>query len=85
MLIELCFKNLETSLELHFSHCIVGKISINHVRKQSYIFNPVTLMAVHEDFYTEFNGVETNYRIAHNLGILLMNSNCFAIFFSSIR
>ena len=24
---------------------------------------------------------ETNCRIAHNLGILLMNSNCFAIFF----
>ena len=28
-----------------------------------------------------FNGTETNCRIAHNLGILLMNSNCFAIFF----
>ena len=27
-----------------------------------------------------FNGAETNCRIAHNLGILLMNSNCFAIF-----
>ena len=27
---------------------------------------------------------ETNCRIAHNLGILLMNSNCFAIFFSGI-
>ena len=27
---------------------------------------------------------ETNCRIAHNLGILLMSSNCFAIFFSSI-
>ena len=24
------------------------------------------------------------FRIAHNLGILLINSNCFAIFFSSI-
>ena len=33
---------------------------------------------------TGFNGVQTNCRIAHNLGILLMNSNCFAIFFSSI-
>ena len=31
-----------------------------------------------------FNGAETNCRIAHNLGILLMNSNCFAIFVSSI-
>ena len=31
-----------------------------------------------------FNGVETNCRIAHNSGILLMNSNCFAIFFSSV-
>ena len=29
---------------------------------------------------TGFNGAETNYRIVHNLGILLMNSNCFAIF-----
>ena len=29
---------------------------------------------------TGFNGAETNCRIAHNLGILLMNSNCFAIF-----
>ena len=27
---------------------------------------------------------ETNCRIAHNLSILLMNSNCFAIFFSGI-
>ena len=33
---------------------------------------------------TGFNGAETNCRIAHNLGILLMNSNCFAIFFSGI-
>ena len=31
-----------------------------------------------------FNGAETNCRIAHHLGILLMNSNCFAIFFSGI-
>ena len=31
------------------------------------------------------NGAETNCRIAHNLGILLMNSNCFAIFFRSIH
>ena len=31
-----------------------------------------------------FDGAETNCRIAHNLGILLMNSNCFAIFFSGI-
>ena len=31
-----------------------------------------------------FNGAETNCRMAHNLGILLMNSNCSAIFFSSI-
>ena len=30
---------------------------------------------------TGFNGAETNCRIAHNLGIVLMNSNCFAIFF----
>ena len=31
------------------------------------------------------NGAETNGGIAHNLGILLMNSlNCFAIFISSI-
>ena len=30
------------------------------------------------------NGAETNCRIAHNLAILLMNSNCFAIFFSGI-
>ena len=28
-----------------------------------------------------FNGAETNCRIAHNLGILLMNSKCFAIYF----
>ena len=27
-----------------------------------------------------FNGAETCCRIAHNLGILLMNSNCFSIF-----
>ena len=33
---------------------------------------------------TGFNGAETNCRIAHNLGILLMNSNCFAICFSGI-
>ena len=33
---------------------------------------------------TGFNGAETNRRIAHTLGILLMNSNCFAIFFSGI-
>ena len=31
-----------------------------------------------------FNGAETNCRISHNLGILLMKNNCFAIFFSSI-
>ena len=31
-----------------------------------------------------FNGAETKYRIACKLGILLMNSNCFAIFFSNI-
>ena len=30
------------------------------------------------------NGTVTNCRIAHNLGILLMNSNCFAIFYSGI-
>ena len=30
---------------------------------------------------TSFNGAETNFRIASNLGILLMNSNCFAIYF----
>ena len=30
------------------------------------------------------DGAETNCRMAHNLGILLKNSNCFAIFFSSI-
>ena len=30
---------------------------------------------------TEFNGAETNCTIASNLGILLMNSNCFAIYF----
>ena len=30
---------------------------------------------------TGFNGAETNCRIAHNLGILLMNSNCFAMYF----
>ena len=29
---------------------------------------------------TGFSGAETNFRIAHNLGILLMNSNCFAFF-----
>ena len=28
---------------------------------------------------TGFNGAETNCGIAHGLGILLMNSNCFAI------
>ena len=28
-----------------------------------------------------YNGAETNCRIAHNLGILLMNSNYFSIFF----
>ena len=33
---------------------------------------------------TGFNGTETNCRIVHNLGIMLMNSNQFAIFFSSI-
>ena len=33
---------------------------------------------------TGFNGAETNCRIVLNLGILLMNSNCFAIFLSSI-
>ena len=33
---------------------------------------------------TEFNGAETNGTIAHNLGILLMNSNCLATIFSSI-
>ena len=27
------------------------------------------------------NGAETSCRVAHNLGILLMNSDCFAIFF----
>ena len=32
---------------------------------------------------TKFNGAETNSRIAHDLGNLLMNSNCFAIFFFS--
>ena len=30
---------------------------------------------------TGFNGAETSFRNAHNLGILMMNSNCFAIFF----
>ena len=30
---------------------------------------------------TEFNGAETNCRTGRNLGILPMNSNCFAIFF----
>ena len=33
---------------------------------------------------TGFNGAETSCRIALNFGILLMNSNCFAFFFSSI-
>mgnify|MGYP001798299747 FL=1 len=33
---------------------------------------------------TGFKGAETNCRTAYNLGILLMNSNRFAIFFSSI-
>ena len=33
---------------------------------------------------TGFDGAETNCTNAHNLGILLMNSNCFAIFFSGI-
>ena len=30
---------------------------------------------------TGFNGAKTNSRIAHNLGIQLMSSNCFATFF----
>ena len=30
---------------------------------------------------TGFNGAQTNCRIARNLGILLMKSNCFAIYF----
>ena len=34
--------------------------------------------------YRKHYGAETNCRIAYNLGILLMNSNCFAMFFSSI-
>ena len=29
---------------------------------------------------TGFNEAETNYRIVHSLGILLRNSNCFAIY-----
>ena len=36
------------------------------------------------DRYAMLDGAETNCRIAHNLGIRLMNSNCFAIFFSGI-
>ena len=32
-------------------------------------------------FGTGFNGAETNCRIAYNLGILLMNSNCFGVYF----
>ena len=32
---------------------------------------------------TGFNGAKTNCRIAHNLDILMKNSNCFAIFFSA--
>ena len=30
---------------------------------------------------TGFNGAETNYGIAHGLGILLINSNCFSTHF----
>ena len=30
---------------------------------------------------TGFNGAETNCRIADSLGILLMSSNCFAVYF----
>ena len=37
-----------------------------------------------DDALAGFNGAETNCTIAHNLGILQMNSNCFAISFSSI-
>ena len=33
---------------------------------------------------TGFNGAETSCRMAHSLGILLMNNNCFAIFFTII-
>ena len=33
---------------------------------------------------TGFNRAKTNCRTAHDLSILLTNSNCFAIFFSSI-
>ena len=31
-----------------------------------------------------FNAAETNCRIAHNLGILLMNSNYYAIFSAAL-
>ena len=35
----------------------------------------------HFPWFPWFNGAETNCRIVHNLGILLMNGNCFAIYF----
>ena len=41
--------------------------------------NSSSLM-IHLQNKTGFNGAETNCRIARNLGILLMNSNCFVIF-----
>ena len=33
-----------------------------------------------KDLFRFHNGTETNCRIARSLGIMLMNSNCFAIF-----
>ena len=55
-----------------------------------FVFSLSVCLSVYIHLYNEnnhmmwINGAESNGRIAHNLGILLMNSNCFAIFFSRI-
>ena len=53
--------------------------------KTTEIVQIINIFFLERDFFSckslGFKGAETNCRIAHNLGILLMNSNCFAIFF----
>ena len=89
-----CRKTKMSVIWLIFTHFlkrrwvdIMERVSKGHLKVEETVAINVTIYIFKQKHasktQTGFNGSETNCRIAHNLGILLMNSNCFVIFFFS--
>ena len=58
----------------------LAKISTGVAKSVTKIFDHFSFKFI---YFVRFNGVETSCRTAHNLGNLLMNSNCFAFFLAA--